>query len=133
MCLLQVLEYRSDLKQYWKRSHGYPISAMSSCPLFHHVFRTLDKAGRPRRWVGPPPPRRRPLCDGSDLISVCRPSNNNNNNKCNFTLRSTDAAPEPASVLLGHAETLLPLLALLGMYKDRTPPAAHNYRSQHGA
>lgn len=90
----KVLEYKSDLKQYWKRSHGYQISALSSCPLFHHVFRTLDKAGRPRR--------------------------------------STDAAPEPASVLLGHAETLLPLLTLLGLYKDPTPPTADNYRSQHG-
>lgn len=90
----KVLEYKSDLKQYWKRSHGHVISGLSSCPLFHHVFRTLDKAGRPRR--------------------------------------STDAAPEPASILVGHAETLLPLLSLLGLYKDKTPPTASNYQSQHG-
>ncbi|XP_039991609.1 multiple inositol polyphosphate phosphatase 1b [Xiphias gladius] len=90
----KVLEYKSDLKQYWKRSHGHVISSLSSCPLFHHVFRTLDKAGRPRR--------------------------------------STEASPEPASILVGHAETLLPLLSLLGLYKDRTPPSADNYRSQHG-
>ncbi|XP_023262138.1 multiple inositol polyphosphate phosphatase 1-like [Seriola lalandi dorsalis] len=91
---LQVLEYKSDLKQYWKRSHGHVISGLSSCPLFHHVFRTLDKAGRPRR--------------------------------------STEASPEPASILLGHAETLLPLLSLLGLYKDQTPPTANNYHAQHG-
>lgn len=90
----KVLEYKSDLKQYWKRSHGHAISSMSSCPLFHHVFRTLDKAGRPRR--------------------------------------STEAAPEPASILVGHAETLLPLLSLLGLYKDKTPPTASNYNTQHG-
>lgn len=48
---LQVLEYLTDLKQYWKRSHGHVISSLSSCPLFHHIFRTLDRAGRPRRWV----------------------------------------------------------------------------------
>lgn len=90
----KVLEYKSDLKQYWKRSHGHVISSLSSCPLFHHVFRTLDKAGRPRR--------------------------------------STDASPEPASILLGHAETLLPLLSLLGLYKDNTPPTATNYHTQHG-
>ncbi|XP_034722004.1 multiple inositol polyphosphate phosphatase 1-like, partial [Etheostoma cragini] len=89
-----VLEYKSDLKQYWKRSHGHAISGLSSCPLFHHVFRTLDKAGRPRR--------------------------------------STDVPPEPASVLIGHAETLLPLLSLLGLYKDQTPPTADNYHTQHG-
>ncbi|CAJ1081326.1 multiple inositol polyphosphate phosphatase 1-like [Xyrichtys novacula] len=90
----KVLEYKSDLKQYWKRSHGHVISSLSSCPLFHHIFRTLDKAGRPRR--------------------------------------STDAVPEPASILVGHAETILPLLSLLGLYKDQTPPTASNYRSQHG-
>lgn len=49
--LLQVLEYKMDLKQYWMRSHGHVISSLSSCPLFHHIFRTLDRAGRPRRWV----------------------------------------------------------------------------------
>ncbi|XP_047465258.1 multiple inositol polyphosphate phosphatase 1-like isoform X1 [Mugil cephalus] len=89
----KVLEYKSDLKQYWKRSYGHSINGLSSCPLFHHVFRTLDKAGRPRR--------------------------------------STDAPPEPASILVGHAETLLPLLSLLGLYKDKTPPTASNYHSQH--
>ncbi|XP_044044717.1 multiple inositol polyphosphate phosphatase 1-like [Siniperca chuatsi] len=90
----KVLEYKSDLKQYWKRSHGHVISSLSSCPLFHHIFRTLDRAGRPRR--------------------------------------STDASPEPASILVGHAETLLPLLSLLGLYKDQTPPTANNYHTQHG-
>ncbi|XP_062234462.1 multiple inositol polyphosphate phosphatase 1b isoform X2 [Platichthys flesus] len=90
----KVLEYKSDLKQYWKRSHGHVISGLSSCPLFHHIFRTLDRAGRPRR--------------------------------------SSEASPEPASILLGHAETLLPLLSLLGLYKDQTPPTANNYQSQHG-
>lgn len=89
----QVLEYKSDLKQYWKRSHGHTINSLSSCPLFHHIFRSLDKAGRPRR--------------------------------------STDVPPEPASILVGHAETLLPLLSLLGLYKDQIPPTASNYQSQH--
>uniref|UniRef100_A0A1A7Y8J1 Multiple inositol polyphosphate phosphatase 1 n=1 Tax=Iconisemion striatum TaxID=60296 RepID=A0A1A7Y8J1_9TELE len=90
----KVLEYKSDLKNFWKRSYGHVINSLSSCPLFHHIFRTLDKAGRPRR--------------------------------------STDAAPEPASILVGHAETLLPLVSLLGLYKDQTPPTANNYHSQHG-
>ncbi|KAK2820190.1 hypothetical protein Q5P01_023149 [Channa striata] len=90
----KVLEYKSDLKQYWKRSYGHAISGLSSCPLFHHLFRTLDKAGRPRR--------------------------------------STEASPEPASILVGHAETLLPLLSLLGLHKDKTPPTANNYQSQYG-
>ncbi|XP_076024044.1 multiple inositol polyphosphate phosphatase 1-like [Genypterus blacodes] len=89
----KVLEYKSDLKQYWKRSHGHVISSLSSCPLFHHIFRTLDRAGRPRR--------------------------------------TEEAPPEPASILVGHGETLLPLLSLLGLYKDQTPPTAQNYNTQH--
>ncbi|XP_028989579.1 multiple inositol polyphosphate phosphatase 1b [Betta splendens] len=90
----KVLEYQSDLKQFWKRSYGHAVNSMSSCPLFHHVFRTLDKAGRPRR--------------------------------------STEASPEPASILVGHAETLLPLLSLLGLYKDQSLLRASNYQSQQG-
>ncbi|XP_077482535.1 multiple inositol polyphosphate phosphatase 1b [Stigmatopora argus] len=90
----KVLEYKCDLKLFWKRAHGHAINLLASCPLFHHIFRTLDKAGRPRR--------------------------------------STEPAPEPASILVGHAETLLPLLGLLGLYKDETPPTADNFRLQQG-
>lgn len=48
------------------------------------------------------------------------------------SFRSTEASPEPASILVGHAETLLPLLSLLGLYKDQTPPTANNFHTQHG-
>lgn len=48
------------------------------------------------------------------------------------SIRSTEELPEPASILVGHAETLLPLLSLLGLYKDQTPPTASNYHAQHG-
>lgn len=47
-------------------------------------------------------------------------------------LRSTEELPVPASILVGHAETLLPLLSLLGLYKDQTPPTASNYYAQQG-
>lgn len=50
---------------------------------------------------------------------------------CVVSRRSTDAPPEPASILLGHAETLLPLLSLLGLFKDQTPPTASNFNLQH--
>lgn len=49
-----------------------------------------------------------------------------------MSVRSTEELPEPASILVGHAETLLPLLSLLGLYKDQTPPTASNYHAQHG-
>ncbi|XP_077358814.1 multiple inositol polyphosphate phosphatase 1b [Festucalex cinctus] len=90
----KVMEYKCDLKLFWKRAHGHAINLLASCPLFHHVFRTLDKAGWPRR--------------------------------------ASDAPPDPASILIGHAETLLPFLGLLGLYKDETSPTADNYHAQHG-
>ncbi|XP_056109030.1 multiple inositol polyphosphate phosphatase 1b [Rhinichthys klamathensis goyatoka] len=40
----QVLEYKNDLKQYWKRGYGHDINRKSSCPLFHDIFKRLDKA-----------------------------------------------------------------------------------------
>lgn len=40
----QVLEYKNDLKQYWKRGYGHDINIKSSCPLFHDLFRRLDQA-----------------------------------------------------------------------------------------
>ncbi|KAG7280072.1 hypothetical protein CRUP_018028 [Coryphaenoides rupestris] len=40
--------------------------------------------------------------------------------------------PEAATIQVGHGETLLPLLSLLGLYKDPAPPTADNYAQQHG-
>lgn len=54
------------------------------------------------------------------------------NQRLLVSIRSTEASPEPASILVGHAETLLPLLSLLGLYKDETPPTANNYHTQQG-
>ncbi|KAK5905413.1 hypothetical protein CgunFtcFv8_001380 [Champsocephalus gunnari] len=52
----------------------------------------------------------------------------------NRTPTQSDGRPPAltASVLLGHAETLLPLLSLLGLYRDPHPPTADNYQQQHG-
>ncbi|XP_074647920.1 multiple inositol polyphosphate phosphatase 1-like [Tubulanus polymorphus] len=38
-----ILEYRSDLKHYYKWSH-YPVSYMQSCPLLKDVMTNLDEA-----------------------------------------------------------------------------------------
>lgn len=49
-----------------------------------------------------------------------------------LSLRSTDEPPEPASILVGHAETILPVLSLLGLYKEQTPPTASDFEAQQG-
>ncbi|XP_001374318.2 multiple inositol polyphosphate phosphatase 1 [Monodelphis domestica] len=90
----KVLEYLNDLKQYWKRGHGYAINSRSSCTLFNDIFRHLDEAMEQRQKSQP--------------IS------------------------SPAIFHFGHAETLLPLLSLMGYFKDKEPLTAYNYREQTG-
>ncbi|KAK0130736.1 Multiple inositol polyphosphate phosphatase 1 [Merluccius polli] len=90
----KVLEYKNDLKQYWKRGHGHSINSRSSCVLFHDLFDRLELAVQHLRL-------------GQEL-------------------------PEAVRVQVGHGETLLPLLTLLGLYKDPSQPTADNYSTQHG-
>ncbi|XP_066549287.1 multiple inositol polyphosphate phosphatase 1 [Amia ocellicauda] len=90
----KVLEYRNDLKQYWKRGYGYEINRKSSCPLFHDLFRRLDRAENESRING--------------------------------------HVSEAATVQVGHAETLLPLLSLMGFFKDEMPLTSDNFALQQG-
>ncbi|KAJ8250526.1 hypothetical protein COCON_G00224480, partial [Conger conger] len=87
----QVLEYSSDLKQFWKRGYGHDINSKSSCSLFHDVFNRLDR-----------------VANASRLGQVT----------------------EAVAVQMGHADTLLPLLTLLGFFKDELPLNASNYALQ---
>uniref|UniRef100_A0A3B5LF16 Multiple inositol polyphosphate phosphatase 1 n=1 Tax=Xiphophorus couchianus TaxID=32473 RepID=A0A3B5LF16_9TELE len=77
----KVMEYASDLKEFWKRGYGHDINSKSSCLLFHDLFSRLEKA-----------------------VTV--------------------------TVQVGHADTLLPLLTLLGFFKDAVPLTSTNYASQ---
>ncbi|XP_067100476.1 multiple inositol polyphosphate phosphatase 1b [Osmerus mordax] len=86
-----VLEYKNDLKQYWKRGYGHNINRKSSCTLFHDLFNRLDLISHQHR---------------SGQVS------------------------EAVTVQVGHGETLLPLLSLLGFFRDVTPLTADNFLSQ---
>lgn len=44
---LMVLEYLFDLKHYWKRGHGYPITYKISCPLLGNIVSSLKNATDP--------------------------------------------------------------------------------------
>ncbi|XP_071247740.1 multiple inositol polyphosphate phosphatase 1-like isoform X1 [Salvelinus alpinus] len=89
----QVLEYKNDLKQYWKRGYGHDINRKSSCNLFHDLFNRLDQAAREIRF---------------------------------------GHVSEAVSIQVGHAETLLPLLALMGFFRDETALTADNFDVQNG-
>ncbi|XP_051281713.1 multiple inositol polyphosphate phosphatase 1a isoform X3 [Dicentrarchus labrax] len=88
----QVMEYASDLREFWKRGYGYDINSKSSCALFHDVFRRLNKAA--------------------------------DENK------SGQQVTEAVTVQIGHADTLLPLLTLLGFFKDSDALTSTNYATQ---
>ncbi|XP_053368204.1 multiple inositol polyphosphate phosphatase 1b isoform X1 [Clarias gariepinus] len=87
----QVLEYKNDLKQYWKRGYGYDINRKSSCVLFHDLFRRLDQASYDYRF---------------------------------------GEVTKAVTIQLGHGETLLPLLSLMGFFRDETPLTAKNFPFQ---
>ncbi|XP_030630380.1 multiple inositol polyphosphate phosphatase 1b [Chanos chanos] len=87
----KVLEYKNDLKQYWKRSYGHDINRKSSCTLFHDLFRRLDEVAYDLR---------------------------------NGQIKKT------ATIQVGHAETLLPLLTLFGFFRDNKPLTAEDFSQQ---
>ncbi|XP_057591126.1 multiple inositol polyphosphate phosphatase 1 isoform X3 [Hippopotamus amphibius kiboko] len=109
----KVLEYLNDLKQYWKRGYGYTINSRSSCTLFQDIFQHLDKAVEQKQRVPrllfafsvPPPPH----------IEM---------------VHSSQPISSPVILQFGHAETLLPLLSLMGYFKDKEPLTAYNYKEQ---
>ena len=41
---LLVLDYLSDLKHYWKRGYGYPITYKIGCPLLERIVTSLKNA-----------------------------------------------------------------------------------------
>uniref|UniRef100_UPI0037E90010 multiple inositol polyphosphate phosphatase 1-like n=1 Tax=Semicossyphus pulcher TaxID=241346 RepID=UPI0037E90010 len=88
----KVMEYDSDLREFWKRGYGHDINSKSSCNLFHDVFSRLDKAASESR--------------------------------------SGQQVSEAVTVQVGHADTLLPLLTLLGFFKDSDALTSTNYATQ---
>ncbi|XP_041804033.1 multiple inositol polyphosphate phosphatase 1-like [Chelmon rostratus] len=88
----KVMEYASDLREYWKRGYGHDINSKSSCRLFHDVFRRLNKAAGENK--------------------------------------SGQQVTEAVTIQVGHADTLLPLLTLLGFFKDSDALTSTNYASQ---
>uniref|UniRef100_A0A3Q2NQE7 Multiple inositol polyphosphate phosphatase 1 n=1 Tax=Fundulus heteroclitus TaxID=8078 RepID=A0A3Q2NQE7_FUNHE len=88
----KVMEYASDLREFWKRGYGHAINSRSSCILFHDLFRRLEKAASENK--------------------------------------SRRQVSEAVTVQIGHADTLLPLLTLLGFFKDTAPLTSTNFASQ---
>uniref|UniRef100_A0A3Q2XAL7 Multiple inositol-polyphosphate phosphatase 1a n=2 Tax=Haplochromis burtoni TaxID=8153 RepID=A0A3Q2XAL7_HAPBU len=88
----KVIEYASDLREFWKRGYGHDINSKASCILFHDVFSRMDKTATQNKL-------------GQQVT-------------------------EAVTVQVGHADTLLPLLTLLGFFKDSEPLTSTNYAAQ---
>ncbi|XP_072246976.1 multiple inositol polyphosphate phosphatase 1-like [Leuresthes tenuis] len=85
----KVIEYASDLREFWKRGYGHDINSKSSCIIFHDLFSRLNKAATENKL-------------GQQVT-------------------------EAVTVQIGHADTLLPLLTLLGFFKDSNALTSTNY------
>ncbi|KAL7873849.1 hypothetical protein AOLI_G00129200 [Acnodon oligacanthus] len=96
-----VVDYASDLGLYYKRGYGHKIDSMASCVLFNDLFSRLEKA-----------------------------ANEFSSWHCRALKWAGQPVSEVVTVEIGHAETLLPLVTLLGLFKDKTPLTAANYASQ---
>ncbi|KAL3971962.1 plasminogen activator inhibitor 1 RNA-binding protein [Sarotherodon galilaeus] len=88
----KVIEYASDLREFWKRGYGHDINSKASCILFHDVFSRMDKTATQNKL-------------GQQVT-------------------------EAVTVQVGHADTLLPLLTLLGFFNDSEPLTSTNYAAQ---
>lgn len=86
---LLVLEYLFDLKHFWKRGYGYPISYKIGCPLLQNIISSLKNATDP-----------------------------------------TSEEKKYGTFMFAHAETLQPLYALLGLFKDDKDLRADNFLEQ---
>lgn len=45
----QIIEYASDLREFWKRGYGHDINSKASCGLLHDVFNRLNRAASENR------------------------------------------------------------------------------------
>ena len=84
-----VLEYLFDIKHYWKKGYGYPISYKIGCPLLDNIISSLKNATDP-----------------------------------------TSEEKKYGTFMFAHAETLQPLYALLGLFKDHEDLRADNFLKQ---
>nr|XP_051679278.1 multiple inositol polyphosphate phosphatase 1 isoform X2 [Oryctolagus cuniculus] len=126
----RVLEYLNDLKQYWKRGHGYTINSRSSCTLFQDIFQHLDKAVEQKQR------QRYRERETKSFYPLVHSPNGHNYARLKPGARSFFRSPmsqpisSPVILQFGHAETLLPLLSLMGYFKDKEPLTAYNYKEQ---
>ena len=85
---LRVIEYLTDLKQYYEDSYGHEMNYQISCPLVEDIMKNLEEFTKEKKPRG-----------------IFR---------------------------FGHSQTVLPLMSVLGLFRDETPLRADNFKEQGG-
>nr|CDS30106.1 multiple inositol polyphosphate phosphatase [Hymenolepis microstoma] len=91
---LYVLEYLHDLKQYWTKGNAFPVNYEQVCPLWGKMLADMREAAI------------------YDMQLMEAQINGNNQSIVKLT------APPKCVFWFGHAETLLPMVAKLGMFNE---------------
>ncbi|VDO11609.1 unnamed protein product [Rodentolepis nana] len=90
---LYVLEFLHDLKQYWTKGNAFPVNYEQVCPLWGKMLADMREAAT----------------YDMQLIEAQKSGSN----------QSIELTAPPKSVFwFGHAETLLPMVAKLGMFNE---------------
>ncbi|KAM7537877.1 hypothetical protein Aperf_G00000064925 [Anoplocephala perfoliata] len=91
---LYVLEYLQDLKQYWTKANAFPVNYEQVCPLWGKMLVNMRDAAL------------------QDMQLV-------NAQWSSYNASGIEVATPPRSIFwFGHAETILPLVAKLGMFNE---------------
>ncbi|AWP13889.1 putative multiple inositol polyphosphate phosphatase 1-like [Scophthalmus maximus] len=150
----KVMEYASDLREFWKRGHGYDINRKSSCILVHDA-RTSDlklqflSGQQVTEAVTVQVGNADTLLPLLTLLGFFKDSealtSSNYATQTHRSFRTSHVLPHAANLLLvlsgqqvteavtvqvGNADTLLPLLTLLGFFKDSEALTSSNYATQ---
>ncbi|KAN0041733.1 hypothetical protein ACTFIV_004279 [Dictyostelium citrinum] len=102
-------EYSQDLSNYWLKSYGHKINYEIASPLLNDILSGFD-------------------------IYINNSNNNSNGDNSSSSSSSSNnnkVEPQPTSILrFGHAETVIPFISLLGLYKDEPKLFANSTTEQ---
>lgn len=98
---LDIVEYLYDIKNYWKRGYGYEINYIMSCLLLKNLTGSVREVAK--------------------AVENSHPHTHTDDHTNDHT---------HAIFHFSHAETLIPLLCIMGLFNDTEPLLASNYDSQ---
>ncbi|KAM9955958.1 hypothetical protein ACTFIW_002166 [Dictyostelium discoideum] len=127
-------EYSQDLSNYWLKSYGHEINYQIASPLLNDILSGFDiyinnNSGSSNNGDSSNSNSNSNGNSGSSSGSGSSTSTSSNDNS-GSTNNDNDKV-EPTSILrFGHAETIIPFISLLGLYKDEQKLFANSSTEQ---